>query len=174
MLTIAGAARRSYLFPAGLAKTFAYHRDVDRLIGFLPHITVIRKEGGGRFRLLYSAEEARIYRVRIFCDVVVAADPDRPSVRIAAARPAQPAAFGAGFNSMTGSGEFTERIVFKDAGEQTRIECSIGIRAVLPVALSLRLVPRAPLQAAADRIFRKRLDEILACFVDRSIRDYSR
>ena len=61
---------------------------------------------------------------------------------------------------MSGSGRFEETIAFADAGAQTRIECSIGLRATLPVALSLRLVPRARLDAAADRIFRRRLDEI--------------
>lgn len=174
MLTIAASVQRSYLFPARRAQALAWHRDVDRLLQFLPHVSVVHKEGDGAYRLLYSAVEAGLYRVRIHCDVRVAFDPDRGTVRIASgtlqgAMPAQ-----AGWYSMSGSGRFEETIAFAGAGTRTRIECSLGLDAKLPVALSLRLVPRARLDAAADRIFRRRLDEIMDTFVERSIMAYSR
>ena len=77
MLTIAASVQRSYLFPARRAQALAWHRDVDRLLQFLPHVSVVHKEGDGAYRLLYSAVEAGLYRVRIHCDVRVAFDPDR-------------------------------------------------------------------------------------------------
>ena len=52
MLTIAASARRSYLFPARPAQALAWHRDVDRLLQCLPHVSVVHKEGDGAYRLL--------------------------------------------------------------------------------------------------------------------------
>ena len=174
MLTIAASVRRSYLFPARRAQALAWHRDVDRLLQCLPHVSVVHKERDGAYRLLYSAVEAGLYRVRIHCDVRVKFDPGRGTIRIASGpvRSTMPAQ--AGWYSMSGSGRFEETITFADEGTQTRIECSIGLDAKLPVALSLRLIPRARLDAAADRIFRRRLDEIMDTLVERSIMAYSR
>ncbi|MFO1299521.1 MAG: hypothetical protein U1F17_03860 [Burkholderiaceae bacterium] len=170
-LTVAASVRRSYMFPAKRAPAFAWHCDIDRLLGLLPHVSVVRKDGDAAYRLVYSAREAGLYRVTIHCDVRIVSAPDRgiASGPLRSAMPAQ-----AGWYSMSGSGRFEETIAFAGAGARTRIECSIGLDAKLPVALSLRVVPRARLDAAADRIFRRRLDEIMDTFVERSIMAYSR
>ena len=173
-LTVAASVRRSYMFPAKRAPAFAWHCDIDRLLGLLPHVSVVRKDGDAAYRLVYSAREAGLYRVTIHCDVRIVSDPDRGIVRVVTERRRGAERTQAGWYSMSGSGRFEETIAFADAGAQTRIECSICLRATLPVALSLRLVPRARLDAAADRIFRRRLDEIMDTFVERSIMAYSR
>lgn len=172
--TIAASVRRSYLFPAKRAPAFAWHCDVDRLLGLLSHVSVVRKQGEGAYRLVYSAREAGLYRVNIHCDVRIVSDPHRGVVRIVTVRRrgAEPAQ--AGWYSMSGSGRFEETIAFADAGAETRIESSIGLRATLPVALSLRMIPRTRLDAAAGRIFRRRLDETMDTFIERSIIAYAR
>ena len=174
MIAIAGAAERSYVFPAGLAQAFDYHRDVDRLIGFLPHIRVAQKHADDRFRLVYSAIDAGICRVKIVCDVRVAIDAARHAIAIEPLRPVDPVGSDAGLNRMTGPGEYESEIAFHPSGERTRIDCRMSMRARLPVALSLRLIPTARLDAGADRIFRRRLEEILSHFIEASIRGYPR
>jgi len=172
VITFGGSARRTYLFPAALARAFDYHRDIDRLIGFLPHIRVAHRYADDRFRLIYSAIDAGICRVTIVCDARVAIDAARHTIAIEPLHQDDPVAIDAGLNRMTGPGEYTSEILFSPSGERTMVDCRMSMRARLPVALSLRLIPAARLDAGADRIFRRRLEEILSRFVEQSIRGY--
>jgi len=173
MITLGGSGRRSYLFPAPLPQAFEHHRDLGRMIGFLPHIALERQRNATHFRLLYEALEAGFYSVRIYCEVEAALDAERHRIRIDPAVPRDRPPIESGWNFMTGAGEYASEIVFAESGGQTRIDCSMRMGAELPVPVALQLLPRARLQAAADRIFRLRLDEILDRFIAQSIRAYS-
>lgn len=173
MITFGGSGRRSYLFPAPLAQAFEHHRDLARLIGFLSHIALERRRDANRFRLLYEALEAGFYSVRIYCEVEATVDAERHRIRIDPVLSRDRPPVESGWNFMTGAGEYASEIVFVESAGQTRIDCSMRMGAELPVPAALQLLPRARLQAAAERIFRLRLDEILDRFIAQSIRAYS-
>jgi Polyketide cyclase / dehydrase and lipid transport len=172
MISIAGAARRSYTFPAPLDAAFAFNADLDRMLGLLPHIAVVGAPSPSTRRLCYAATESRLYRVRIHCTVVTEIDAGARRIRITPT--ADPARAQAGFRSMSGRGRYDSTIRFHPQGDATRIDYELELGAELPVAGSLRLIPTAMLDASAERIFRRRLDEILDGFVQRSIAAYAR
>src|SRR5512135_1314670 len=171
MISIAGAARRSYTFPAPLDPAFRFNADLDTMLGLLPHIEVIDAPSPSTRRLCYAATESGLYRVRIHCTVVT--DIDEVAHRIRIRPTADRAREQAGFRSMSGRGRYDSTIRFHAHGEATRVDYELKLGAELPVAGSLRLIPTAMLNASAERIFRRRLDEILDGFVRRSIDVYS-
>jgi hypothetical protein len=165
----AGSARRSFRFPAPPAEAFAFHADVARAIGFLAHIEIASCGGEDRFHLVYAATEAGLYRVRIHCDVLAHADPQALALRIRPIEPGAPVRFEAGLNSMTGAGRYASDVVFVPDGQGTRVDCSLSLAATLPVARSLRLLPRTIVAAGARRIVSRRIDEILERFSRESV-----
>jgi hypothetical protein len=172
MISIAGAARRSYMFPAPLDAAFRFNSDLDRMLGLLPHIVVTDAPSAAARRLCYAATESGLYRVRIHCTVITEVDERARLIRI---RPTADATRQqAGFRSMSGHGRYTSTIRFRAHGEETRIDYELKLDAELPVAGSLRLIPTALLNAGAERIFRARLDEIIGGFVRRSVAAYAR
>ena len=174
MIDIAGSALRSYRFPAPRAEAFAFHRDVARSIGFLPHISIASHLGPDRYRLLYSATEASLYQVQIFCDVLAKVDATEQTILIRPLEGRMPIPHEAGLFSMTGRGRYASEIVFRPSGSATLVTYSLALSATLPVALSLRLLPGPLIATAADRILRRRMDEIMHRFVDRSIMAFGR
>jgi hypothetical protein len=174
MIDIAGSAQHSYRFPAPPAEAFAFHRDVARSIGFLPHISIASQLGPNRYRLLYSATEAHLYQVRIFCDVLAKADAKKQSILIRPLPSSMPVPQEAGLYSMTGGGRYASKIAFRPSGAATLVTYTLSLAATLPVALSLRLFPRKLVATAADGILRRRMDEIMSRFVERSTMAFDR
>ena len=172
MITIAGAARRSYTFPAPIDAAFRFNADVDRMLGLLPHIAVVDAPSLAARRLCYEATESGLYLVRIHCTVLAEIDERARRIRI---RPADdPAPDHAGFRTMSGRGRYDSAIDFHASGDTTRIDYEVKLAAKLPVAASLRPIPTVLLARSARRIFHARLDEILDGFVRRSIAEYRR
>ena len=173
MIQISGSTQRSFLFPASLSQAFAYYSDIPRSLTFLPHISLVRRFAPGQYRLLYSALESGLYRVKIFCDVLTILDANEHFIRIQPCQENSPIKSEAGLYSMTGQGAFDSQIVFSAAGDQTSIEFSISIGARLPVPLTLRLVPMALLSGSAQRKLSLHTDEIVNRFIERSIRSFT-
>jgi hypothetical protein len=172
LISIAGSARRSYTFPAPLDAAFRFNADLDRMLPLLPHITVIDAPSPSTRRLCYEATESGLYRVQIHCTVSTEIDERARRIRI---RPEEnPAREHAGFRTMSGRGSYDSTIRFHANADATRIEYELKLRAALPVATSLSLIPTVLLDRSAGRIFSARLDEILDGFVERSIAAYRR
>jgi len=169
MIRIAGAARRSFLFPAPLDAAFRFNSQLDAMLGLLPHIELVAAKGPRR-RLCYHATEAGLYHVRIYCTVLTEIDPREHRIRI---RPTDdPAPDHAGFRSMSGHGRYESTVSFDGHEDATRVVYALKLSATLPTPGSLRLLPEAVVNAHAAHRFRVRLDEILDGFVERSIAAY--
>ncbi|UCE30564.1 MAG: hypothetical protein JSW68_10930 [Burkholderiales bacterium] len=169
MIQIRGSAQRSFRFPASARQALDFYRDAERAVGFLNHVTIDARLGADRYRLAYEATEAALYRVRILCQVRAVTDDAKRSIVIEPVEAAPAAAYARGLNSMTGYGRYASRMRFRAEGERTRVEYALSLEASLPIALSLRFVPRARLAAAADRIMRRRIEEIVQGFVEASV-----
>jgi hypothetical protein len=173
MIQLAGSAQRSYLFPADLPAAFAYHCDLARSMRFLPHITVAKRYASDQFRLLYSAIHG-LYRVKIFCDVLITADQPNYRLRIDPLTGHVPVKNEVGLNAMTCQGHYDSETAFSAAGQQTMIEYRLNLRASLPKPVTLRLIPHALMDGAAHNILHLRTAEIMSSFIDQSLRAYSR
>jgi hypothetical protein len=171
-LRISGTTRRVFLFPASLPETFAYYRDIGRSLGYLRHITTVQRFTPDQYRLVYSAKESILYRVKIFCDILAEADTEEYRIRILPLAGKIPVQSTVRINEMICQGSYTSEIVFIEHQGQTQVKTSIDIEAQLPKPAVLRLIPHALLSGAAHNIFLLRLDEVINGFIDQSILGY--
>jgi hypothetical protein len=172
MIQLAGSANRSYLFPADLPAAFAYHCDLARSMRFLPHISIEERYAPDQLRLLYSAIDG-LYRVKIFCDVLITVDQPNCRLRIGPLAGHAPVKNEVGLNVMTCQGHYDSESTFTAADHQTQIESHLNLRANVPTPVTLRLIPTALISGAAHNILHLRTAEIMNSFIDQSLRAYS-
>jgi hypothetical protein len=106
--------------------------------------------------------------------VVARADPGALALRIRPVDAGVPVPREAGPYAMTGAGHYASDTVFVADGQGTLVHCSLSLAATLPVARSLRLLPRAIVEAGARRIVRRRIGEILDRFARESVAAFVR
>jgi hypothetical protein len=168
MIQVAASARRTFIFPAELPIAYAYYGDVARLLSYLPHICLVRAYGPDRFRLLYNTTELGTYHIRIFADVQTTLDRGWV-LRVRPLTGVRPAESQAGVNSSAAQGYFTSRSVFREEGDQTRVEYGLQLRAKLPSPLGLRFMPGLVVDRIAKSVTHTRIREITDGFIERSI-----
>ena len=169
MIEIAGSSRRSFTFPAELPLAYAYYGDVGRLLGYLPHICLVRAYEADRFRLLYQTTELGAYHIRIFADVQTTLEEDGWILRVHPLDGPEPVQPQAGLSSSTTQGYFTSRSVFRDEGAETRISYELQLEAQLPPPLGLRLMPGMVINRIAGSITKMRTRETVDGFIERSV-----
>jgi hypothetical protein len=168
MIEIAASSRRCFVFPAELRLAYAYYGDVERILTYLPHISLVRAHGPDSFRLLYSATELGSYHVRIVADVQARLDEGwRIWVQPLDGMPAIEAY--AGLGSSETQGYFRSCSAFYEQGGETRIEYSLELQAELPIPVGLRFMPRAMMGRIVQSITKTRIREIVDGFVERSV-----
>ena len=172
-LRISGTTRRVFMFPASMPETFAYYRDIGRSLGYLRNITTVQRFAPDQYRLVYSAKEGALYRVKIYCDVLAEADAEEYRIHILPLTGKIPVKSTVCMNEMTCQGYYTSEIVFIEHQCQTHVETSIDIEARLPIPAALLWIPHALLSVAANNIFLLRLDEVVNGFIDQSKLAYS-
>ena len=172
MIQLAGSAHRSYVFPADLPAAFAYHCDLARSMRFLPHISIVERYAPDQLRLLYSAVDG-LYRVRIYCDVLITVDQPNYRLRIGPLTGHTPVKNEVGLNAMTCQGHYDSESTFNAASQQTKIEYRLNLRANVPKPVTLRLIPHALIDGAAHSILHLRTAEIMSSFIDQSMQAYS-
>lgn len=173
MIQLAGSAHRTYLFPADLPAAFAYHCGLARSMRCLPHISIVERYATDQLRLLYSAIDG-LYRVKIFCDVLITVDQPNYRLRIGPLAGHAPVKNEVGLNTMTCQGHYDSESAFSAAGHQTQIEYRLNLRANVPTPVPLRLIPTALIDRAAHNIQHLRTAEIMNSFIDQSRQAYLR
>jgi hypothetical protein len=174
MISIHGSIYRSYLFPANLDTAFDFYCDIDRIFHYLPHISIVNQYPHQRYRMLYHTTELGVYRVNIYCDLVVEIDRANSVILIHPAEPAGSNTRGdVGLYSLVSQGEYTSSSKFVHQGDQTRIDYQFDLKADLPIPLGLRLVPNSVLDGIASSLARWRIDEIAEGFINRSLEAFS-
>ena len=174
MIHLTGSAHRSFLFPADVSATSTYFGNLERVLGLLPHITLVKRYGADQFRALYHTTELGLYRVRIYCDLEAHLDSDQALLHVLplTAHPAVKAR--ATLNSLTAPGVYTSTSHFLAEGTHTRVEYRLRLRATLPTPLGLNLVPQSVLEQITRNITQWRIREIADGLVERSIKDFAR
>ena len=170
MISITGTAHRSFIFPSDLPTTFEYYNDVGRMFHFLPHISLLQQFAVNQYRMLYNTTELGIYQVRVICDLQAESDRKTWALRFSPLKDAREVQSDAGMYMLTGYGYFNIESLFFEEGKTTRIEYHLKLRANLPIPHGLRLVPRRVTQTIARSITQWRIDEIIAGFIERSVR----
>ena len=172
MIALAGAAHRSFVFPARLLETCAFYQDVGRQLDFLTHIRKVKTYAPDRFRVMYNCVEPGNVHVRIYCDVQARYEPQRRRLTLRPIAELPPVAPRVTLRSIVAQGQFASETTFRPAGTRTRVEFHMTLNARLPKPWVLGLVPDAVLEHVALEITHRRVDEIAGRFTERSIQAY--
>ena len=168
-VALAVSTQRVFVVPADLARATAYFCDFTRVLSHLPHLRLITTHAASQYRILYSATEAGVLHVTFFCDVQTHYDEANRTFHVVPLAGVPPVKPEAAFNSITGQGYYTSRSVFWPSGPNTQIAYRIEIKADLPRRRELDWMPKAILKRLAEDVVRRRLREITAAFISRSL-----
>ena len=168
-IKIDGFTRRSFIFPAGLERAFAYYSDLDRIFTWLPHISVIEKYSKDVYRLQYSTMEMGVIRVRIICDIQATLDNETHLLRLLPLERPDQIELNFGLHSIQTQGFYSSESRFTTAGDHTRIDYSLRIQASLPTPMATLYMPSSIRNSVASRITTWRIAEIAEGFIERSI-----
>jgi hypothetical protein len=175
MIHIAGAHTCTFPFPAPLPLAYDYYSQVERLLGYLPHISIDTHFSQSRYRLEYHSFELGLYQVQMFCDVEVVLNSIQTRLEILPIKnmnwPVRPSA---SLYGLTGMGEYASSSTFSAQGAGSQIEFNMRLSADLPAPLGLRLMPGSLITRIAKGIVERRIREIADGFIERSIREYTR
>jgi hypothetical protein len=171
MIQVAGNARRTFAFPADLPTAFAYYSDVSRVLGYLPHIVLVRAFSYDQYRMLYDTVELGVYHIRIFCDIQtrLVANGKQNLIRISPLTGVTPVEPHANLRAVTAQGAYTSTSTLHREGDRTEVEYSMALQARLPTPLGLRMMPGSMVDAIASNIAHARIHEIINGFVERSV-----
>ncbi len=168
MIKLAGTACRSFIFPADLATTYAYYGDLQHVLNYLPHITVVKLHADDHFRVLYSTSEMGAYTIRVFCDMRATLDGGRRLIRIVPEEGLPPIHPAASFYATSGRGYFSMESLFTEAGDSTEINFTLQLEARLPVPRGMRFVLGGIVDRVARSITEHRMSEIIDGFVQQT------
>jgi hypothetical protein len=174
MIDVAGSTHRSYVFPADRPAAFAYYGDFRNVISNLPLISMVKPFGNERYRLVYRSMELGLYRVRIYCDLEARFDEKKHILHVAPLTGHPPVKSRVTINSLTAQGMYTSESAFRAAGDHTRVDYHLVLKARLPRPLGLKLIPDGILERIAHNITMWRIHEIADGFIERSIREFER
>jgi hypothetical protein len=173
MIKIAASTQRAYHFPGNTLSCFAYFSRYEQVFNYLPHISIDRIYDQNHYRLSYQTTEMGIYRVLIFCDILVQANEEKHILTI---RPmvngSPPVQSNAGLYHLTGQGLYSSTSTFHGDDSQTDIDFSLQLEATLPIPRGLKLMPDGLLSSIASDITQWRIREIADGFMHRSILAY--
>lgn len=170
MMKIAGSNSRTFTFPAGIATAIAFYRDLNRLVDFLPHISMQEPLGDEKFRMIYRATEMGAYEITIVCDVEMIVLEQDGIIRVAPVNGFTPVKAKASFSASQVQGYYASESVFiPDGDKQTMIEYTFELLANLPRPKGLRFMPSVMVEGIAQNITQWRLREIVDGFIERSI-----
>lgn len=168
VLSIAVAAHREFTLPADLATTVAHFRDFGGTLQDLPELRLTETYSSGRYRVLYSAAVAGVYRVDLYSDIQAQFNEADHVLLVTPLRGLPPVASQVSLSSLTGQGDYSSRLALQSTGAHTRASYDVAIAASLPKPLALRLLPDAIARSAVENVVRRRVQEITDRFIERS------
>jgi hypothetical protein len=173
MLKVTGSIKRAFTFPADPATALAYYSDLSRLIHFLPHVSLIQIYNRRQLRVCYQSLELGAYTVCIFCDLESRVDFENRILTVSPMKSPTPVSSQANLNTTTGHGYFALETRFHDLGNQeTRMEYTLQLAALLPRPRGLRLMPGRVVDRITASITDGRVREIADGFVRHSIKAF--
>lgn len=168
VLSIAVAAHREFTLPADLTTAVAHFRDFRGTLQDLPELRLTEMYSDDRYRVLYSAAVAGVYRVDLYSDIQARFNEVEHVLLVSPLRGHTPAASRASWSSLTGQGEYSSRLALRSAGAHTQASYDVAIAASIPKPLALRLLPDAVARSAVESVVQRRVQEITDRFIERS------
>ena len=169
MITVTGNTHREFTFPATPKIALRYYSNLEQLVRFLPHITLIKTYTQTQARMLYKTRELGLYTVYIYCDLQQVVDQDNLVLHMQPYETLTPVNSQSHYNATIGHGRFRSQSQFYLDGNQTRIDYHLELEALLPPPKGLRFVPGAVLDQIAYSITKGRIREIADGFIQQSI-----
>lgn len=164
MISIAVSAQRTFTLATDLAATTAYFRDLARTINDLPHLSLVTTHDRDQYRILYSAAEAGVYHVALYCDIQVQFDEVEQTIRVTPLTGIPPVPPKVTMSSLTGQGYYSSRAVLRSVGAHTTVDYAVEITSRIPKRLTLTLVPDRVVKRAVEQVVARRLREITDAF----------
>lgn len=174
MIHVAVSVQRSFLFPADLAATCAYFRDLARALGHQANLSLVKTYAADQYRVLFSANEAGLYRLAFYCDLQVRYDESMRTLYITPLPGIAPVPAQAGLRSLTGQGYYTSTSFFAPAGPHTRVDYAVEITATVPKRLEWSLIPDRIIEQVAQSRTQHRLTAMTDRFIARSIEAFQK
>lgn len=170
MLKVTGSIQRAFTFPADPSTALAYYGNLNRLIQFLPHISLVEIYSSNQLRVRYQSLELGAYTVRIFCDLKSHVDHENCMLTVTPVESSTPVPAQANLSTTVGHGYFALETHFHDLGnQQTRMEYSLQLAARLLRPSGMRLMPGRVVDRITNSITDGRVREIADGFVRQSV-----
>jgi hypothetical protein len=169
MISIAVCARRVFTLPADLPTTRAQFRDFRQTLQYLRDLRLVKTYAPDRYRILYSAAEAGVYRVDLYSDIQARFDEAEDTFYVTPLKGIPAVASKATLGSLTGQGDYSSRLSLRSAGSCTNASYDVRITATLAKPVGLKLVPNPAVRFLVERVVRRRVQEITEAFIQRSI-----
>ncbi len=172
MIKIDSAIRFSFMFPADRSTTFAYYSDMHRLAQHLKYIQLVESDPDNperEFRLYYATVELGSYHIHVYCDVCVDVNNRQHTIHLTPIETPPPVKSKVTLNATTSRGYYSSEAVFIEAGEQTRVEYALSMKARPLRPKGMRFMPGGMVDKIAQNITNHRIKEIAETFIASSI-----
>jgi len=172
MIKIDSAIRFSFMFPADRATAFTYYSNMHQLVQHLKYIQLVESAPDSpedEYRLYYSTVELGSYHIHVYCDVCMEVNAPQYSIRITPTKSLPPIKSKVTLNTTVSRGYYSSEAFFIEAGEQTRVEYSLSLKARPPRPKGMRFMPARMVDKIAQNITNHRVKEIAEAFIDGSI-----
>jgi hypothetical protein len=168
-LNIAVSDHREFTLAADLQAAAAHFRDFAKTLQDLPELRLAKTHANEKYRIVYSAAVAGVYRVDLYSDIQAQFDERDYVLVVSPLRGIAPVRPHVTLGSLTGQGEYSSRLALRAAGARTAATYDLAIAAAIPKPLALGLLPDAVARSAVERVVRRRVQEITDRFIERSI-----
>ena len=171
-IEIDGEVRRSFSFPANLHAAMDFYRDLNRVVAWLPHISLVEQYNERQFRMQFHSTELGVYQVKIYCDLETTCDTAAKVLRVYPFSGNLAIKSTAGLYGLSAQGFYASESIFSENKNHTQIDYHLQLKARLPVPVAARFMPSSMLDLIARNIMHRRITEIVEGFIERSIAAY--
>lgn len=165
MITLDGIIQRKFFFPSDTQTTLEYFSDLERVIYFLPHISIVDAIDDTGIRIRFQTVELGAYTINVFCDLAIDSDAETRVIRVFPVEGVEPVEAEATLNSTCGYGFFTSEALLVDQEDGTGIDFRFRFQARLPRPRGLRMMPKRVVDRIAVGISQGRMDEMIEGFM---------
>lgn len=165
MISLDGSIQRKFFFPADPKTTLVYFSDLNRIIYYLPHITVVEEYSDSQLRIRYQTVELGAYTINIYCDLACKVDPDKLEILIVPLEGKKPVDSDSTLNATTAQGFYRSLAKLSDEKGGTAILFDLQFGAKLQRPRGLRMMPKRVVDRIALSISEGRLEEMAEGFM---------
>lgn len=169
MIKIDSTVKFSFLFPADRQTAFQYYSDLYRLVSHLKFITIADAGHNQEYRLYYNTVELGTYHIHVLADIRMELNPADFTIKLLPIKRDPPIETAVTLNATTTRGYYNSHALFHEAGEETRIEYLLTMRARPPRPKGMRFMPKRMVNKIARNITNHRVKEIARHFIKSSV-----